>query len=238
MTKVSKIRLVGVAIAVSCSAIATLSFAKDGLNALYAAIDANDTALVQQALRAKTDLEPRCKPNEICKPLARAAGKGSLSMVKTLVAAGADLNGKNAYGDTAFIVAGNFLTDASSSQDQQIVRDIRRYLLESGMDSNQSNQFGVTAFSGLADQGDIELMEVALRHGAKINHQSKETGYTALMLAAASGELETMRWLLARGANPSLKSRKGQTAMDAATLSKKPEAARLLRELQPVRARR
>jgi ankyrin repeat protein len=221
----------GAALAAGVSALATLSFAAGSLDRLYAGIDANDTALVQQALSAKPSLEPRCGPNEICKPLARAAGKGNLSMVKALVAAGADLNGRNAYGDTAFIIAGNFLKATSGAEDEKTVRDIRRFLLESGMDSNQSNQFGVTAFAGLADQGDIELMEVALRHGAKINHRSKETGYTALMLAAAAGRLEAMRWLLAHGADPALKSKKGQTALDAATLSKKPEAARLLREL-------
>lgn len=219
------------AVALGCSAVATVGRADDPLRVLYAAIDANDAAMVQQALKAKPNLEPRCKSYEICKPLARAAGKGNLAMVKALVAAGADVDGQNAYGDTAFIIAGNFLKATSGAEDQKTVRDIRRFLLESGMDSNQSNQFGVTAFAGLADQGDIELMELALRRGAKVNHRSKETGYTALMLAAASGRLEAMRWLLAHGADPDLKSKKGQTALDAATLSKKPEAARLLREL-------
>lgn len=196
--------------------------------ALHSAIDSRDLVGLRRELARMPDLEPACRKNEICKPLSLAAENLDLDMVKALVEAGADVNGRNAYGDTAFITVE---LKAQGEADRAKVREIRRYLLEHGLNGDQSNDFGFTPLSLLAGAGDIELMDLAVRRGADINHQSTETGYSALMVAARLGQVEAMRWLLESGADASLRSRKGLTALETARVSKQLEAERFLAAL-------
>ena len=196
------------------------------LKRLVDAIDADDVDAVRNALLAKPELEPQCGPYEICKPLALAAGRGNLEIIKLLVNAGADPNGKNAYGDTAFINAENAM--ALTGKTNEDVRTIRKYLIEHGTDVNQTNAFAMTPFMGLCASNDLELVKLALKHGADVNAAFNPTvkpnqpgpepgGNTALILAASEGHEKIVVLLLANGANVHHLNNRKKSALDVAT---------------------
>lgn len=186
---------------------------------LNQAIADNNIERVKELLAAGAELEPECEPNSICKPLAFAAARGRLEIVKLLLEAGADPNGKNAYGDTAFMVAENAIaTDKSSDAD---VRKVRRYLLENGTNPNQPNDFGISPLIGMCGSGEKELVQLALKHGGDVNATfvrkvDSEHGdrNSALMWASGQGEVEIVRMLLDAGANPSYTNTIGENAVD------------------------
>jgi ankyrin repeat protein len=80
------------------------------------AIKKNDLAGVRASLANKPDLEPACAGNEICKPLAYAAEFGDLEVIKLLMDAGADPDGKSGAGDTAFMAAEDAFSFAGKSR--------------------------------------------------------------------------------------------------------------------------
>lgn len=176
---------------------------------LSKAIAERNPAAVAKALKLKPHLEPACAPNEICKPLAQAASACEPAIVDLLLKAGADPNGKNAYGDTAYMVA----CDGASvnGRAEAGASPIRSLLLQNGADPNQTNQHGSSIFMGAAATGDLAALQLCLDHGGQINRQSLETGYTPLMGAAQFGQVEAARWLLAHGADPLLKDSSGRT---------------------------
>lgn len=190
------------------------SGAADSGAALIAAIDRGDGIALKKALEEKPDLNPPCDAYAICKPLALAASHGDLAMVKMLLDAGADPNGRNAYGDTAFMVVGDWLS--ANGKPLTNLGDIRAYLLRNGTDPNQANDDGATAFMGSAGADDVDALQLCLRYGGKINHQTEKIGYTPLMAAAQFGSLNSVRWLLAHGADPSLKDSTGRSALQIA----------------------
>lgn len=186
---------------------------------LTEAIRNEDVEAVKILLSADINLEPPCGPNQICKPLAFAASRGNLDIVKLLIDAGADPNGKNAYADTAFIVAENAAAVANKSPED--IRAMRAYLIEHGTDVNQPNAFGISPFMGVAAAGDIALMELALAHGADVNavfertvESSDPSRHSALMWAALGGKEEAVTLLLERGADPAYTNSAGETARD------------------------
>ncbi len=219
---------------VGCGRPRTVS--SSALKQLVDAIDADDLSGVQKALEGKINLEPDCGPYEICKPLALAAGRGNLEIVELLIVAGADPNGTNAYGDTAFITADNAMT--LSGKTEEDVREIRKYLIEHGANVNQPNAFAMTPFIGLCASNDIELAKLALQHGADVNAAFVPTtgpkqhpgGNTALMLAASDGHEEIVAWLLANGANAHQVNNENESAMDFAIKSGHADIAEMLKE--------
>jgi ankyrin repeat protein len=179
--------------------------------ALIASLDAGDRAGVEAALRRAPDLEPRCEPHAVCKPLARAAAMGRLDLVELLIAAGADPNGRNAYGDTAFVVAEN---GGPKGVPDAKIREIRLYLLDHGADPNLPNQFNATPTAGAAAMGDVAMLAVSVAHGGQINPPSGSI-YPPLMAAAEFGQASTLEWLLDHDADPRLTFH-GKTARDMA----------------------
>jgi ankyrin repeat protein len=152
-------------------------------------------------------------------PLAFAAARGRLPIVKLLIDAGADPNGRNAYGDTAFIVAENAMATDKATPTE--VREIRAYLLHHGADCNQPNAFGVTPFMGLCAAGDLELVQLALLKGAAVNATFSRTvdsqsgdRNSALMWAASEGQSAVVDLLLQHDADPAHRNTAGETAAD------------------------
>lgn len=182
--------------------------------AMMDAIDRGDRTALREALADKPRLDPQCAPYEICKPLARAASRADAEMVRMLIEAGADPNGRNAYDDTAFMLVGDFRS--RSGQPEANIPVIRVYLLEHGTDPNQDNESGASAFMGVASLGDVPMLDLCLQHGGLINRQSKKIGYTPLMSAAQFGQAESVRWLLAHGADAGLRDVAGRTAKQIA----------------------
>lgn len=206
-----------------------------GDDPLVRAIQPSNADAVRALLAQDPELEPECGPYEICKPLAIAAGQGNLEIVKLLMESGADPNGRDAYGDTAFIIADHATTLANKSE--RDVRTIRRYLIENGTDMNQPNAFGITPFMGLCASGDIELATLALENGAKVNavfsrtvQQDAPDRNSALMWAASDGREEMVAFLLANGADAAYENTGGETAADWASKQGHEEIAELLKD--------
>lgn len=191
--------------------------------AVIAAIDRHDTAALREALAQKPNLDPPCGPNQICKPLALAASHGNLEWVRMLLAAGADPNGRNAYGDTAYMVVGDVAPEGAD------LTAIRAYLLTHGTDPNQMNLHNASAFMGSSALGDIVALDLCLRHGGRINEQAPKTGFTPLMAAAQFGQSASVRWLMANGADPRLRTPDGRTASDVAAAYGYAELAAVLK---------
>lgn len=54
--------------------------------------------------------------------------------------------------------------------------------------------------------GNLEMLQLLLRHGVSINDRSQSGWYTPLILAIETGQTEMVRFLLEQGANPFLRS--------------------------------
>jgi ankyrin repeat protein len=189
------------------------------LNSLYEAIDSDDTKEVANILSHNINLEPNCQAYQICKPLARASGRGNIELVKLLIEAGENPNGTNAYLDTAFITAENAASIAGKTKED--VRQIQKYLLMNGADPNQPNAFGFSPFIASAAYGDLEMMSLALENGAEVNavftrqvEASDPDNNSALMWAALQGQKDSVTFLLKHGADPSYKNTGGKIAID------------------------
>nr|MDP9196716.1 ankyrin repeat domain-containing protein [Pseudomonadota bacterium] len=197
----------------------------DANELMWKSLYEGNVTLLESALAMKPDLEPWCGPYEICKPLAWAVQKGDMEIIRMLVAAGADPNGKNAYGDTAFVTVDHAEQMAGKSRED--IRQIRKFLLENGTDPNQENDFGVTPFMGTVAVGDIELLELCLQKGAHVNFRNRND-WTPLMSAAQFNQPAAAQWLLQKGANLALKDRHGKTALDYALLKGNTDVAGIL----------
>lgn len=206
------------------------SRAEDMTHILIRTIEANDIPAIKAALGMKPNLDPECPPHGICKPLAIAAMKGNLEAVKLLIEAGADPDGANAYGDTAFITALNF-EGKNQTETDKVVREIQMYLLGHGADPNRPNQFGKTPMFWAAYTEDIEMLDLGLKNGGDVDFaDQKVEGVTVLMDAAYNGKMKSVEWLLAHGADKKLRSTKNKTAYDYAVQAKHSEIAGLLKE--------
>src|SRR5690606_11879632 len=148
------------------------------------------------------DLEPASGLHDVNKPLAYAAAYGNLEIVKLLVEAGADLNGKVAYGDVPLIKADEHGNDA-----------IIEYLINEGADLNVPNDYGVTPFIGLCGKGRLKLVQLAAKHGgdvnssyvAKVGDGAGMKNFSPLQAAVAFGRQDVVEILLSLGADPKAK---------------------------------
>jgi len=75
---------------------------------------------------------------------------------------------------------------------------------------------GNTPLIYAAQAGNIEMINLLLEKGAKVNQQSDD-GVTALMMAAHHLRKDCVKLLLDKGADVTLKSKQGSSAKDAAT---------------------
>mmetsp|Transcript_38870 Transcript_38870/g.67229 ORF Transcript_38870/g.67229 Transcript_38870/m.67229 type:complete len:372 (-) Transcript_38870:4449-5564(-) len=90
--------------------------------------------------------------------IAMAASFGHLSIVKALVARGADVNSKDRKGESALMLACN-----------KGFVDIARLLLELGANIDNQSKVGYTALMGAAMNGSIELIRLLIERGASLD---------------------------------------------------------------------
>ena len=175
-------------------------------------------------------------------PLLYAARDGRLEIVRTLVAAKADVNQVDANGITPLIAA---ITNNHV--------DVARFLIDHGADIKASDWYGRTplwaavetrnmdvdnaTFENSIDRKPfLELIQVLLKQGADPNVRMKEvppirrqflrttgslswvdfTGQTPFLTASLAGDLTVMRLLLEHGADPHIPTFAGTTALMAA----------------------
>lgn len=194
---------------------------------LLNAIRAKDEVAVKRILsQGRIELEPRNQEFEVKKPLAFAAAYGNVQIVKLLLEAGADINGRVAYGDVPGIKAAEHRN-----------MDIVKLLIEAGADVNAANSYGVSMLIGLAGQGDLEEVKLALQHGGDINRsfectigkQRGTTNLSAFQMAVARGQTAIVEMLLKYGADRNARDYRNRTVMMIAEDSRNVKMIELLR---------
>ena len=68
-------------------------------------------------------------------------------------------------------------------------------------------------FFQAAENGEIDAMQIALDHGAKIDQQHGENLYTALHIAVAKNHFDAARFLLEKGADPNIGNKRRFTPL-------------------------
>ena len=166
-----------------------------------------------------------------------ACSRGELSRADELIAAGADINARDRFGNTA-------LAYAAGGGHQQVVE----MLLSCGADVGVKNNNGLTCldlaaarghtaiaallrharFFHAARDGDARLLAQLMDAGADVNAQHTD-GWTALMTAALYDRPEVAAVLLRRGADAALENDAGWTALLIAERKGHARVAALLR---------
>lgn len=159
------------------------------------------------------------------------ASQGNVKEVKALLDSGADVNSKEAEGETPLMYA------AAEGHTEIVLLLLRRGADIHKHSVNDQTALGRAAMYGHADtvemllnhgakvdeqmdQGGTPLMHAAnvptakvlLSHGAKVNAQN-HFGFTALMGAAAEGKIDIVNLLVAAGADTTLTDNGGRTAL-------------------------
>ena len=168
-------------------------------------------------------------------PLVYAVRANDLESVKTLLAAGADINQTTGYGWSPLLVAA-----------QNRYYQLGKYLIEHGADVNLANKGAWTPLylatdnrnieSGdypvrMPDMDHLDFIKVLIDHGANVNARMKdstetrtvftnqwldENGATAFLRASQSGDIALMKLLLAHGADPKIDTVLHVTALQVA----------------------
>lgn len=193
-----------------------------GMSALQAAADGQHAEVVNALLEAGAD--PDISGGLLDEtPLKMAATYGYEAIVKSLIAAGAEVDAPDNTEVTALGMA------ASRAHSGTV-----KILLAAGADSNATDHFGRTVLYLTMERGGPEIVTMLLAAGAQVNAATVD-GSTPLMLATQGGNLEVMRLLLANGAEVNAFAifrigGKKTTATDIAVKRKRQEAEELLKE--------
>ena len=148
----------------------------------------------------------------------------AVGTVVKLLAAGADVNGRDRDGMTPLMHA------ALEGSDE-----LTRLLLAKGAVVNLKDTFGITALMQAAWAGHTQVVEMLIAQGADLNLQSvlevprlKKAGVSALMGASMNGNLEVVRILLDKDARLNQQDAQGQTALMHASQQGNPQVVDLL----------
>jgi ankyrin repeat protein len=123
-------------------------------------------------------------------PLQRAVFSTDIAEVKRLLAAGADVKQRNAYGVTA-------LSLAAETGNTTLIQ----MLLAAGAEVESPTGDGQTALMSVARTGNVEAAALLIKKGANVNAAEMFGGQTALMWAAARHHPAMVRLLASKGAN-------------------------------------
>lgn len=157
-----------------------------------------------------------------------AADVGNLPVIKTLLAAKADLQMKDLYGRTALDFAAaakqqesiKLLVEAGVHLEKLNVRElveadnqqIVNQLLYHGLQADAEDEFDLTLLSYWAAADNPEAMELLLSKGAN-PRRTDRSGCSPLMLAAEKGSLKAMQVLLDVGVKVDQADKFGETAL-------------------------
>jgi len=204
---------------------------------LQDALAEEDAEFVAEAIRQGADVNALWEDQTF---LSAAVQIGDLELVRLLLSAGADPNGKNPDGTTALTWCGNAaltaaLLDAGASSRREQGKRVEfsslhnaaidgdvarlRLLLERGDAECLLNTFDAhlarTPLQWAADEGHREAAQLLLEAGADPN-SVEDLHFTAISLAAEREDLEMVKLLLAGGADPTLDGHWQQSALDVA----------------------
>tara|TARA_R110000868_G_scaffold411785_1_gene710567 strand:+ start:47731 stop:48306 length:576 start_codon:yes stop_codon:yes gene_type:complete len=146
-----------------------------------------------------------------------AARIGRTDMVAPLLAAGADVDGRDRHGYTALILA------AYHGHLETAVELLDRGAAVDAVDDKRGN----TALMGIAFKGYDEIAEELIDAGADVNLRNN-AGQTALMMASLVGHARIASLLMRAGANPTLRDVAGNCARSVAAAQGNSEMTLLL----------
>jgi ankyrin repeat protein len=159
----------------------------------------------------------------------------SADIVRLLIAKGADIRAKDAFGNT-------ILNAAATGNDVATIRAA----IEAGLDVNGAGLTGMTPLISSAFHGNVPAVMLLLSKGADVNAVAKApqltqpvgpksgplalTSVTALLAAAAGGSPELVKTLLDAGADVNARDGRGMTPLmlAVARTNQNPEAIRML----------
>lgn len=126
---------------------------------------------------------------------------GDAAAVEKLVTSGADVNARDATGQTPLITA------ALARQDS-----VAEFLVNHGANLMARTDKGMTALHAAAYSGDLVIAQMLVKHGADINDRSNIAGITPLHAAAEEDRLDVAEALVKSGADVTLAEVNGYTA--------------------------
>ncbi len=103
-----------------------------------------------------------------------------------------------------------------------------RYFLEAGMSPDAPDPEGRTALVAAADKGRLEIVQLLLDRGAKVDFRDGKYRATPLIWASLGGHEPVAQLLLARGADPKAKQQQGVDALIAAAARGRTKLVKLL----------
>lgn len=196
----------------------------DGVNALMAAAAADDRFGTVDCLinaGAKVDMQDKHGNSALMK----ACEKGAYRSAQFLIDAKADLNLKNADGDTALVVAADFFHVLRDKADRII-----KGLIRHGADLNWQDVNGDTLLlKELHERFSMTVINALISQKGDINLQNNK-GDTALHWAARKGLNTQIKKMLKCHANLNIKNAHGDTPLMCAMSEDKEDSIGLLLE--------
>lgn len=191
--------------------LASLAAQSDSYEDALHAVNNDDERTVAELLRRGLDVNT-IGPNGDSL-LMLAAKHGKPQMMKIVLDAKPRVNLRNAYGETALMMAVF-----------QGHTEVVRQLLARGAEINHP---GWTPLIYAAAQSRMDIARILISQGAQINAQA-ENGTTALMMAAREGQLPMVLLLMEHGADLNMRNRDGQTALALAKALERRDITELL----------
>lgn len=151
---------------------------------------------------------------------------GNISLVKSLLNKGADINTENNYGGSALTV---------SLRNNR--KTLAKFLIEKGIDihkieripGEEDEPYYKSAFIIATEQNDTEMMRLLLKKGAKISYQSG-CDDSPMSIASKNNNVEAIKLLIEMGADVNEKVREGHTPLLNAACYNSMEVAKILIE--------
>jgi uncharacterized protein len=163
-----------------------------------------------------------------------AARNGSLSVLRYLIAAKADLNARTPDRDTAVMLAALF---SDEDRERNSVSTLRydqavRLLTEAGASLENAETNAYTALAYAAYAGRENTLIYLLEKGARANGPAQgrvSAVNTPLMMAALQGHRNAVLHLLRAGADANVRVQNGMTALEFALKNKHTHLEKILR---------
>jgi ankyrin repeat protein len=182
------------------------------LSALHYAASEGHAGVVRILLDRGAD--PRISALGGMTPLFLAAAGGHAEVAVILVERGADANARSPW---------NPVRVAAGEGHAMVVRA----LLDLGADPEGHN---IPPLMAAASAGHIEIMEMLVKAGAKVNRVTLDDFSSALTVAASRGQVRAVEWLIAHGANVNHDDVHGRTAKMLAEENGHPAVVDLLKQ--------
>jgi ankyrin repeat protein len=109
-------------------------------------------------------------------PFIRAATAGDVTVMKRLLAAGADPKLSTRQGTSALMAAAgiNWVVSQTWTEGPEQLLDAVRFCVELGLDVNQKNSMGLQAIHGAANRGSNDIIRFLAAHGAELETADNE----------------------------------------------------------------